>query len=124
MPFRIGHHFASRLTDYGRSHNLKLHEIPYAEAARLYEEALSLQPAYAPYYINVATARQQAGDLVMAISYLERAIEIDPSLEQAYRKLGEIYASRKQPEKLRETLQRYLNFMPNNVSVQILLDQQ
>ena len=38
VPFRIGHHFASRLTDYGRGKKLKLHEIPYAEVARLYEE--------------------------------------------------------------------------------------
>ena len=37
VPFRIGHHFASKLTDYGRGKALKLHEIPYADAARLYE---------------------------------------------------------------------------------------
>jgi argininosuccinate lyase len=37
VPFRIGHHFASRLTDYGRGKGLKLHDIPYAEAARLFE---------------------------------------------------------------------------------------
>ncbi len=36
VPFRIGHHFASQLTDYGRGHGLKLHEIPYAEAAHIY----------------------------------------------------------------------------------------
>ena len=37
VPFRIGHHFASKLTDYGRAQGLKLHDIPYAEAARIYE---------------------------------------------------------------------------------------
>jgi len=37
IPFRIGHHFASKLTDYGRAQGVKLHEIPYAQAARIYE---------------------------------------------------------------------------------------
>jgi argininosuccinate lyase len=38
VPFRIGHHFASKLTDYGRGNQLKLHDIPYAEAVRIYRE--------------------------------------------------------------------------------------
>jgi argininosuccinate lyase len=38
VPFRIGHHFASQLTDYGRGKGIKLHEIPYAEANRIYRE--------------------------------------------------------------------------------------
>jgi argininosuccinate lyase len=49
VPFRIGHHFASRLTDHGRSLGLKLHQIAYADAARLYAgetgDAFPLDPA-------------------------------------------------------------------------------
>jgi argininosuccinate lyase len=36
VPFRVGHHFASQLTDFGRANGLKIHEIPHAEAARIY----------------------------------------------------------------------------------------
>ena len=38
VPFRTGHHFASKLTDFGRGKGLKLHEIPFAEVQRIYEE--------------------------------------------------------------------------------------
>ncbi len=38
VPFRIGHHFASKLTDYGRGKGLKLQEIPFTEVQRIYEE--------------------------------------------------------------------------------------
>ncbi len=38
VPFRTGHHFASKLTDYGRGKELRLADIPYAEASRLYRE--------------------------------------------------------------------------------------
>jgi hypothetical protein len=94
------------------------------EAARLYERALMLEPDYAPYRINAATAWKEAGDIPKAIAHLEKAIEMDPSLESAYRKLGEIYQKAKQPEKARELFERYLKFMPDNVTARTAMELQ
>ena len=94
------------------------------EAARLYERAIALEPAYAPYRINAATAWMATGDLAKATSHLEKAIQMDPSLERAYRKLGEIYTRTKQPDKARQLFERYLQFMPNNVTARSAMDVQ
>lgn len=40
VPFRVGHHFASEVVVHARQHNLLPRAFPYAEAVRLYAEAL------------------------------------------------------------------------------------
>ena len=42
IPFRVGHHFASAIADFGRSRGIRLQEIAHADAARLFEEQTQL----------------------------------------------------------------------------------
>ncbi|MCY7319778.1 MAG: argininosuccinate lyase [Ramlibacter sp.] len=40
LPFRVGHHFASDVVDHARAHNIKPLDFPYAQAQRIYREAM------------------------------------------------------------------------------------
>ncbi len=50
LPFRVGHHFASEIVSYAREHGIKPLDFPYAEAQRIYREAVhgSNYPAELP----------------------------------------------------------------------------
>jgi argininosuccinate lyase len=40
LPFRVGHHFASEIVDYAKANNIKPSDFPYAQAKRIYSEAV------------------------------------------------------------------------------------
>lgn len=100
---------------------LALRQRKPAEALQLFQGALEAEPNYPPYLVNLATALKQAGRPQEAEAHLDRAIALDPSLEPAYRKLAEIAREAADDKKLRRAFERYLKFMPNNVSVRIAL---
>jgi predicted Zn-dependent protease len=54
-----------------------------AEALRRFEKVLAMRPAYAPYEVNVASALIAAGNKVEARRHLQRALQLDPLLQQA-----------------------------------------
>jgi argininosuccinate lyase len=47
LPFRLGHHFASDVVDFAKLKNIKPLDFPYAEARRIYKEAVKDYPGVA-----------------------------------------------------------------------------
>lgn len=41
IPFRVGHHFASEVVTHAKANNLRPAEFPYAQAVRIYADALA-----------------------------------------------------------------------------------
>ena len=41
LPFRVGHHFASEMVGYAKTKNILPLQFPYAEAKRIYKEAMT-----------------------------------------------------------------------------------
>ena len=86
-----------------------------ADAIEVYEYALRVEPGQASHHVNLAIAYDQAGSSDKAVQQLEQALALDPSLEIAYQRLGEIYIKKNDAVGLRQTLERYLKFMPGNI---------
>lgn len=77
------------------------------EASKQFRQALAMRPNYAPYEVNLASALAESGQRAEAIEQLERALKLDPLLENAVLLLSEAYRSEGEAEKAAEILGRY-----------------
>jgi len=88
----------------------------YADAARFFEQVVKLDPDSAAYRVNLATALMNVGNFPDAKLHLNRAIELDPSLEVAYRRLAELYGKSGDTSAIDQVFERYLKFRPQSLA--------
>jgi hypothetical protein len=91
-------------------------------SATAYEQAIKLQPDVATHYLHAAVAWLAVHDDAKAEDRLERALQLDPLLEQAYRLLGEIYSQAGDRDLARRTRERYIEAFPGTVSEQMSVE--
>ena len=77
------------------------------EALRRFEKVLVLRPAYAPYEVNAASALIAAGRKSEALRHLERALQLDPLLEQAVELLSRLYKDENESAKAAAIVAQY-----------------
>ncbi|KAG9321327.1 hypothetical protein KVV02_006244 [Mortierella alpina] len=97
--------------------NRKVNEKDYAEAIRLYGEAIVLNPKNAVYYANRAAAYSQMGDHQNAITDSLKAAEVDPSYSKAYSRLGHAYFSVGKYKEAVTAYEKGLTLEPNNATM-------
>jgi len=103
------------LTDIGEVlFNVGDHE----HAAAAYEQVIKLEPDVATHYLHAAIALHAAHDNTKAVDYLEKALQIDPLLGEAYRQLGQVYSESGNVEMASRTRARYLKAFPGTVAAQ------
>ncbi|MEO8128228.1 MAG: tetratricopeptide repeat protein [Bryobacteraceae bacterium] len=84
------------------------------EAAAMFATAAALEPGDADDAQNEGVALLAAGNAQAAVRQLERALSLDPLLEQAYSILADHFAHQGQVDQQAEILARWLAVMPQN----------
>jgi len=102
--------------------NRKVNEKDYAEAIRLYGEAIVLNPKNAVYYANRAAAYSQMGDHQNAINDSLKAAEVDPAYSKAYSRLGHAYFSVGKYKDAVSAYEKGLALEPNNATMKSSLN--
>jgi len=73
------------------------------DGIRAYQQAVRVDPGYAPAYHNMGNAYRSLGDFLEAEASYRQALRVDPALAEAHHALGMLYGSQgRYPEAVRE----------------------
>jgi tetratricopeptide (TPR) repeat protein len=89
-------------------------------AAGVFERAIQLEPNNALNYLHAGLAGMALHDREKAVDNLEKALQLDPLLEQPYLELVKLYAESHDAVMLRQTSERYLKAFPQSIRAQLL----
>lgn len=78
-----------------------------SQVETLLNTATRLNPQYAPPHLQLGILHADAGNYSAAVSDYERAIQLDPQIEEAHYRLAQTYRQLGQTDKSREQLQLY-----------------
>lgn len=94
-------------------------------AAAALEELIKTDPGKetAVRVFNEGAERTRAGKMEEAITYLNRALEVDPSLEPAYSALANHYLTRKKYKEAVEVAERHLKVNPKSLEAMTVLQE-
>ena len=92
-----------------------LEEQDFEQAAELGRRAVELAPQSARAAMNLGIVLNKSGDTTEAERELNRAIDLDPSLKQAYMELATLYSSHQRLQEATETVARYLRWNPRDI---------
>jgi hypothetical protein len=87
----------------------------FDDSVAAYEEAIKAEPGVASNYLHAAVAWRGAKNNEKAIQYLEKTLQIDPMIQEAYGELAGIYRSRNEPERVRQTWERFVKVFPTSI---------
>jgi hypothetical protein len=90
-------------------------------AAGVFERAILIEPNNALSYLHAGLAEKALHDKEKTVDYLEKAMQLDPILEQPYRELVKFYAEDHDTVMLQRTSERYLKAFPESIRAQLLV---
>jgi tetratricopeptide (TPR) repeat protein len=91
----------------------------HASAAQtLFEKVIQIAPNSAPGYVHSALAWQAMHNDAKAIECLNKALKLDPLVQQPYRNLAAIYVQENNPAMVSQTYDRFLKAFPQSLEAQ------